>query len=141
VDEAEVLARDLARVRSVLVADPDVVGAAAVADVGEVRAVGAVARLPFPRGPSDEELRLAARDRHAPEVAEQVEDERRAVGAHVDLQPGPLVGVDLDLARRAVLGGHVPRLVAGGERECRDQRREEKDRQARVHGVPRLRGS
>ncbi len=108
VDEAEVLLRHLRGVLAVRVHRPDVVAAAGVAQVGDPLAVGREARLHLPRDRVREARGFPALDRQRVEVAEQVEDERPTVGAHVDAHPRPAARVDRDRSRFARRRVHVP---------------------------------
>ena len=84
-------------------------------------AVGRVGRLALERQPAHDARRLAALDRQRVEIAEHVEDDRAAVGRHVERWPCHFVGGELDrlggledqtLGRSVALGLF---LAAGGD--------------------------
>ena len=78
------------------VGDPQVLDAGAVAEKGDLLAVGRVARLAFERQAADDARGGAAVDRQRVEVAENVEDERAAVRRHVERRPRHFVGRELE---------------------------------------------
>jgi hypothetical protein len=104
VQQVLALLADLHRVAAVGVHDPDVLGAVAVTDERDARAVRAEARLEVPLDAVGQRLGLAAVDPHAVDVAEHVEHQMPAVGADVHVRPARLARVDGDrlAIRRAV---------------------------------------
>ena len=88
-----------ARVRAVGVGEPEVLDPAAVAGEGDRPPVGREARLRVPGRARSQTLRAATRDRQRVEVAQQVEDQRRAVGRHVHRRPGRFARLEGDAAR------------------------------------------
>ncbi len=108
----------LPTIRAVAIHQPDVVDAAAIADESDRPAVGAVARLVLVRDAAGEQLGVTALDRDAVDVAQHIKNDPAAVRAHVQAHPSPLVRLELDGLRRPVLGLDVPlglRGLLGGE--------------------------
>ena len=127
--EVVVAAGDLGGVGAVGAQDPQVLAAAPVRDEDDLASVGAEARLAFEGGAGQERGRGAAFHGEGVEVAEEVEDEGRAVRADVDRDPGALAGGEADLAggfEWEGLGGEgvgrrgVVLRLGGGGREGRD---------------------
>jgi len=113
--------------------DPEVLGAVAVAHEDDALALRGEARLHVVALAARDARRLAAVDRQRVEVAEELEDDRLAVGGEVERDPGPLVGGEFERAgrderepvgpargrgRAVVLGGGLGRERGG----CRGER-------------------
>ena len=121
--------RDNLESRAVGVHGPEVVVAVPVGDERDHLAVGRPARHAVPRHAARDALRLATSDGKDVEVAEEIENERLAVGRDIERDPRPFVGCERDLARwlerqgRAVGArcGRVLRADIDGERAEREQ--------------------
>ena len=105
VQQPEVFLGDGMRVAAVHVHDPDVVAAAGVGQERDLLAVRREAGLLLPGDGVRQRLGLAAADGQRVEVAQQVEHDRLAVGAHVHAHPG--AGLHVDVGRL----GHTRRRV------------------------------
>ena len=92
---------DLSGVGAVQGHDPDVLAAAAVGGEDDPCPVGRKAGLGIERHAGRDPRGVPAGDRHREEIAQVVEDEGRAVGAHVQRDPRALGHVD----REGAVGG------------------------------------
>ena len=90
---------DFFRAGAVNVDEPDVVAAAAVADEGDLLAAGRKPGLAIPGRAAGQAAGFPAGGGHEIQVAEEVEDNLRAVGRNVEGDPGAFVGGEADLAR------------------------------------------
>jgi len=144
IDEGVLLRRHRARVCAGAIADPEVLRPAAVGGERDLRAVRRKAPLHVVRGAARDARRLAPGRGERVEVAVEREHDRRPVGAHVEGQPGRLVGLKRDRVRRAVARVDLPLgivrrrlggLVLGGFRRGRGiERTRDRQRQGREQG-------
>ena len=106
--------------------EPDVLVTAPIGDEDDALAVRAEARLHVVPHPAGEASGVAPGDRYRVQVAEHVEDDRLAVRAHVERDPGALVGGEPGpagrLQREAAVGIRFALLALGGkwaeQRQC-----------------------
>ena len=101
----------MARVRAVTVHDPQIRCAVAVARKGNALSVRRKTRLHVERGAFGQPLRGTARHGHHVEISEKVEDDLRTVGAYVEVHPRAFGGLELERARGAESGVHVPGII------------------------------
>ena len=114
VEQAEALLRHLRGAAAVGAHAPQVVAAVAVRGVGDLAAVGRVARLHVPGRARGQTRGPAAVDRQAVEVAEHREHDAAPVRRDVEVQPRALIGGETHRLRRAVLPVDVPGRGVGG---------------------------
>ena len=104
------LRRDRSRGGAIGVHHPDVELAGAIGDESDLFPVRRIARLKVnsesvARGQA---LGSASRERNAVDVAEEIENQRRAVGREVDRHPSAFAGFEIDGTRFATRRGDVP---------------------------------
>ncbi len=121
--QVAVALRDLRRVAGRDVERPEVGPAAPVRHEEDLRAVRAEARLRVEGHPLGDPRGRAALEGKREQVAEHVEDQRAAVGAHVEREPGAFVGIEEDgaggLERQAPVLRLIPAPRGGRLRERR----------------------
>src|SRR5262245_10810623 len=111
VDEPALLPGHLAETGSIRMNHPEVRSAVAIAREGDERAIGTETRLHVEGGAAREpSSRSSARafDRHEVQIAEDVEDDRLSVRAHVEIDPRSFIGLEVDWGRWAEGLRHVP---------------------------------
>jgi hypothetical protein len=91
---------ELSRIAAVARDDPDVFRTRPVADEGDITAVGGEHRLRIEGHAARERASLAAFSRDTVQIAQHLEHEGPVGRRQIRRQPGPLVGVDVDVPCR-----------------------------------------
>ena len=123
-----------AGVRPIGVADPDVLRARAIGEEHDLLAVGRVAGLRVERGPRSDPPRVASRQRQQIQVAEQLEHDGVTVGRHIERDPGPFRGREVDGARR--LEGQAVRSLCGQGQRGNDGGEDRRGQEPAHQGTP-----
>ena len=139
--ETEILPGHLSLVGAIEVHHPDILAAAAIGGEGDAPAIGRETRLHVEREPLGNAPGRAARNIHGVDITQQIEGDRPAIGADIDIHPGAFGHVDRDLTDGRALGRvdipllSRPTLVVGSQSRGR-QRKRQHGRQLKTHLLP-----
>ena len=137
VEQAEIFLADLHRAAAVGLHAPEVVAAAAVGGERDFLAVRREPRLDVPRRAAGDAPRAAAAGGQRVQVAQHREDDRLAVRAQVEVEPGAFIGAEAHRLALGVSGIHVPlgfRGACGGRADAESKANRERQRATGRHG-------